>query len=327
MLQFFKNLLIFGEGGDGAGAAPAASADGQAADESGRISPDAGESRRLTRAERRARLEATLKAEQAQQEQQASQAQVPVTNAPAEQSPEDAFRGLINGQYKEQFDKIMTGRFAKAKQTENELEAARVEIARRDELLAQLAKEHGIEPGEDGKVNLEAIERYRKQARVEEYALENGVSDELAKKHVSMLDELATQKQQIQKMQDEQRERENYAAYLRIKGAAEEAQKTFPDMDVAATVNDPKFAHLIKVLSPAAAYSALHQMDLTSKAMQYAVTTTRAAAASTIQAGMARPVEGGLGRAAPAKIQANVQDKAWRDQVKRDARRGIYREF
>lgn len=326
MLHFFRNLLIFGEGGDGgdgAGAAPAAAPDGQAAENSGVTVPDAGERKRLSKAERRANFEAKLKAEQAQQ----AQPQQPKENAPAEQSPEEAFKALINGQYKEQFNKIMNGRFQKAKATEDELNTAKSDIAKRDELLDQLARAQGIEPGADGKISLDAIEKFTNRSRVEKYAMENGVSEEFAEQRINLENELKTKTQQIQQMKQEQQEREQYAMYLRIRGAAEEARRTYPGMDVDATVNDPRFAHLIKVLPPAAAYHALHQVEMTTQAMQYAVDTTKAATAATIQAGMARPSEGGLGRSAPAKIQTDVTNKKWREQIKRDARRGKFAEF
>lgn len=329
MLHFYQNLLIFGEGGDGgAGAAPGAAPAGQAADNgSGVTAPVAGEQRQLTKEERRAQRLAKFQAEQ----EKAQTQQQPAAETPAADLDKE-FENLIKGKYKAQYDasmqKAVTGRVKNLKDSSEENASLKTENSKMAGLLNQLAKAQGIEPGADGKINLEAIEQFVEDARVEQYALENGVSDEMARKQVSMEKELQTKTEQIRQMQAEQQERENYAMYLRVKGAAEEAKKAYPDMDLDATVNDPRFAHLIKVLPPAAAYGALHQMENTTKAMQYAVNTTRAAAAATIQAGMARPSEGGLGRSAtPAKIQIDVGNKAWRESIKRDARRGKFAEF
>lgn len=287
MLRFFKNLLIFGEGGDGgAGAATGGAPAGQAAENTGVSVPDAGEQRRLTREERRTRLEERLRAEQAQaQPQQPQQTQ----EAPEAKRP---LKELIKGEYKQEFDEyvqnLLNGRFKGVREAE-------ARSNRMEEMFSRLVgNRYDLKPGEDGKLDLDAVQKAMDEDDdlYENLAVELGTSVEYAKKYDAM-------QKKIQQADRERAEQERYAQFMYFQNAALEAQKTFPDMNVEETSNDPRFRRLLEVLSPAAAYHALHQVELTSNAMQYAVDTTKAGIASSIQAGQNRPAEGGLGRRAP----------------------------
>lgn len=287
MLRFFDNLLIFGEGGDGgAGAATGGAPAGQAADATGVSVPDAGEQRRLSKEERRARLEQRLQAEQAQaQTQQPQQAQAP-------EQTEPSFQELIKGKYKKEYGEALQaaiqGRFKGIREAE-------ARSNRMEEMFARMVGKHyDLHPGEDGKLDLDAVQ-HAMEADDDLYnlAAELGTSVETARKIDAM-------QKQIQAAEQERKAQENYARYLFLQNAAQEAQKTYPDMNVEETARDPRFQRLLEVLSPAAAYHALHQVELTTNAMQYAVDTTKAGISASIQAGQSRPSEGGLGRQAPA---------------------------
>lgn len=315
MLHFFRNLLIFGEGGDGgAGAATGPSTGAsEGADPTGVSVPDAGEQRRLTREERRARLEQKLKAEQEAQTQQ------PQTQ-PAPAEAKRPFEELIKGEYKEDYGKAVQATLQPRLENLKKAEARGKDA---EELLAQLVgNKYGLKAGDDGKLDLKAVREAMQNDDdlYEGLAAEMGTSVEFARKY----DEL---QKKAQAAEQQQREQERYNAYMRVRNAAAEAQKAFPDMDLEATVLDPRFTRLLDVLPPAAAYHALHQVELTTNAMQYAVDTTRAGIAASIQAGQNRPSEGGLGRQAPAttnRINKSPREmtRAERQEIRRRAERG-----
>lgn len=316
MLHFFKNLLIFGEGGDGgAGAAPEGAPEA-GAEETGVNVPDAGEqtvSRRLTKAERRAQLEEKLKAEQ--------QAQTPKREAetPKETPKEDykAIKERYKAEIGQDIQSAIQGRFKGVKDTETRLKEA-------EALLAQLTgNKYGIVAGDDGRLDLKAVRdaMQNDDDLYESKAAELGTSVETARKYAEM-------EQQLAAMQAERKSREDYAAYQQVVQQAEAAKKIFPNLDLNAEMGNPDFARLIRSNVPVeTAYRVIHDAEITAGAMQYAAQQAKQQASAAIQAGANRPAEGGLGRTAPANIQPRVNDKAWREAVKRDARRGIRREF
>ena len=317
MLHFFKNLLIFGEGGDGgAGAAPEGAPEAGAAENTGVNVPDAGEqtvSRRLTKAERRAQLEEKLKAEQ--------QAQTPKQEAetPKETPKEDykAIKERYKAEIGQDIQSAIQGRFKGVKDTETRLKEA-------EALLAQLTNnKYGITAGDDGRLDLKAVRdaMQNDDDLYESKAAELGTSVETARKYAEM-------EQQLAAMQAERKTREEYAAYQQVVQQAEAAKKIFPNLDLNAEMGNPDFARLIRSNVPVeTAYRVIHDAEITAGAMQYAAQQAKQQASAAIQAGANRPAEGGLGRTAPANIQPRVNDKAWREAVKRDARRGIRREF
>lgn len=317
MLRFFDNLLLFGEGGEGEGATPEGTPEEQTA-ASGVEIPDAGEqksSRRLTQAERRAKLEAKLQAEQAQAQAQQTQAEEPA------EKPEESFDELIKGRFKEEYGKAVQtaiqGRFKGVKDTEARLKQT-------EELLAQLtSNKYGLQPGDDGRLDLEAVQQAMQNDNdlYEAKAEELGTSIETARRFADMEKQLAT-------MQAERKTREEYAAYQQVVAQAEAAKKLFPKLDLNTEMGNPDFARLIRASVPVeTAYRVVHDAEITASAMQYAAAQAKQQASAAIQAGQNRPAENGLSRQSPANIQPRVMDKAWREAVKKDARRGIRREF
>lgn len=317
MARLFENLLLFGEGGDGGeGASPEAAA--EAANETGVTAPDAGEqkSRRLTKAERRAALEEKLKAEQ-----QASQAPEQEKAAEEEkQTPKKDYKA-IREEYKAEIGQdiqtAIQGRFKGVKDTEARLKET-------EQLLAQLTGDrYDIHPGNDGRLDLAAVKSAMQNDDnlFENKAAELGTSIETAKKFADM-------ERQVAEMTAERKSREEYAAYQQVVAQAEAAKKIFPNLDLNEEMGNPNFARLIRANVPVeTAYRVIHDAEITAGAMQYAAQQAKQQASASIQAGANRPTEGGLGRTAPANIQPRINDKAWREAVKRDARRGIRREF
>ena len=227
MLHFFKNLLIFGEGGDGgAGAAPEAAPEAGA--EAGVNVPDAGEhtvNRRPTKAERRAALEEKLKAEQQAQTPKAAPVETP------KETPKEDYKA-IKERYKAEIGQdiqtAIQGRFKGVRDTETRLKEA-------EELLAQLSgNKYGIQPGDDGRLDLKAVRDAMQQDDdlYEEQAQKLGTSVEYAREYDQM-------KRQLAEMQAERKSREEYAAYQQVVAQAEAAKTKFPNLDLNTEMETP----------------------------------------------------------------------------------------
>jgi flagellar hook protein FlgE len=317
--NLFKDLFLHGEG-DGAGAAPGGTAPG--AEAAGVTTPDAGEktaNRRPTKAERRAALEAKLEAERAAAQPQQS-AEPQQVKTPWEE---------IKKQYKDEYGKdvqsAIQGRFKNQADNAQELSSAKAELDKQSRLLAQLAEsQYGIKPGADGKIDIAAIEQAARKAKAEEYALENGVSEEFAEQRLQMEAELAEKNRQLRELQaaEEARKRDElqYAQFQKHREQAEAFRQKVPGFDLLAEMEKtPLFAHLLSCGVPVEnAYYAAHHDELMAVGQQAAAMQAQRALASSIQAGQSMPTEGGLGRS-PAASPQRVMNFKGRSKAERDA--------
>ena len=314
MFQFFKNLLIHAEGGEGASAAPAA----QGQENTGVTTPDAGEKKgRPSKAERRAALEAKLQAEQ--------QTATPNQNPQPQQgkaSWED-----IKKQYKDEYGKdvqaAIQGRFKNQADNATELNSAKEENARLNKLLSELAgRQYGIKPGADGKLDYAAIEEASKKDRVSEYALENGVSEEYAATRLQMEDELKEKDRQLSEYKHAEelrkQDQERYAQFKQHQQQAEAFRQKMPGFDLVKEMEaTPLFAHLLSCgVAVENAYYAAHHEELMQYGQQAAAMQATQALSTRIQAGQSMPTEGGLGRSPAASPQRITVQNLTRDQRK-----------
>ena len=323
MFQLFENLLIHAEGGESAGAAPAAPA-GEA---TGVQAPDAGEKKaRPSKAERRAALEARLQAEQ----QQAAQKAEPQPQA--EKTPWEE----IKKQYKDEFGKdvqtAIQGRFKNQADNSEELSTAKAELAKRDKLLAQLAEtQYGIKPGADGALDFTAIEAAAKKSRAEEYASAHGISEEYAAQRIQMEDELADKDRRLREFeaaeQARKEDQERYQQFQKHRQQAEAFRQKVPNFDLVTEMEStPLFAHLLSCgVNVENAYYAAHHEELMAAGQQAAAMQAERSLSARIQAGQSIPAEGGLGRspaASPQRISVQNLTREQRKELNRRALRG-----
>ena len=316
MFQLFKNLFIHGEGGDGAGAAPGAEA--PAAEETGVTAPDAGEKRRLTKAERRARLEEQLKA-QAQAQQPKEEAQLP------EQKPEQKLYT------QEEMERAITGRVKNLKDSNDENVKLKAEVERLQKLLTPLAEQQGIKPGADGTPDLDAIEAKNRQVRIEDYAAENGVSEEFAEERLQMQDRIDDQDRQLREYraaeEARQKDLEQYQMFQKHRQQAEQFRQKMPGFDLVKEMEaSPEFTRLIGYgVNVENAYYAIHHDELMAVGQQAAAIQAKRALSASIQAGQSMPAEGGLGRSPAASPQRAADLKFTKErlaEIRRRTRRG-----
>lgn len=325
--DFFINLMIHGgEGGDGASAAPGGETAG--AEETGVTAPDAGEkAKRPNKAERRARVEAQLRAEAQERSQTAAQQQ-----PQPEKRPFDEIEQLYHDEIGQKIQTAVTGRVKNLKDSEAELNRTKAELEKQSKLLAALAEsQYGIRPGADGKIDLAAIEGKVNQSRAEEYALENGVSEEFASERLEMEARIEEQDRQLQEFQaaEEQRQKDeaDHARFLQHQEQAEAFRAKMPGFDLIKEMEaSPVFTRLINNgIGVESAYYAVHHKELMAVGQQAAAIQAQRALAATIQAGQSMPTEGGLGRSPAANPGSVVDPHAFTKENRRELRRRVAR--
>lgn len=326
--ELFKNLILHGgEGGDGASAAPGGET--AVAEDAGVTTPDAGEktaNRRPNKAERRAALEAKLQAERAAAQPQQNQPQ-------PEKRPFDEIEQLYHDEIGQKIQTAVTGRVKNLKDSEAELNRTKAELEEQSKLLAALAEsQYGIKPGADGKNDIAAIKGKLNQSRAEEYALENGVSEEFAEERLEMEARIKEQDRQLRELQaaEEQRQKDeaDHARFLQHQEQAQAFREKMPGFDLIKEMEaSPVFTRLINNgIGVESAYYAVHHKELMAVGQQAAAIQAQRALAASIQAGQSMPSEGGLGRS-PAANPGSVVDphtfsKEYRKELRRRQARG-----
>lgn len=327
----FANLRLFGEGGDGgAGAAPGPDA-GQSA-EPGVQAPDAGEHRRLTKAERRARIEKQLQAEQAQKPPPKSSAD-PQPAEPVKQ-PFDEIEKLYHDEIGGKIQKAVTERVKNLKDSEAELNALKERSARQEALLGRLTKKYNLKAGEDGRLDLDAAEKAvdDDDELYEAGAVEHGWSTD-TEKYVSGLERKAEELKNLREQQAKEAERQRQdflqrQQFERRLAETEAAKKLYPNIDLIAEMQDRTFASLMNnpLITVQQAYEVVHRDEIRAAEAARVQDATTQRMASSIRAGAARPTEGGLGRQAAVNpdhvLDPRNLTKAERRQLKERARRG-----
>lgn len=328
MFPLFKDLLIHGEGGDGgAGAAPGAEAPG--AEAAGVTVPDAGEqrqNRRPNKAERRAALEAKLAAERAAAHpQQSAQPQQQKTSW-------EEVKKQYHDEYGKDIQNAIQGRFKNQADNAQELSTAKAELEKQSKLLAQLAEsQYGIKPGEDGKVDLAAIEKHLNKSRAEDYAIENGVSEEFAEERLQMEDRLKEQDRQLREFEEAEKKRQQdaaqFAMFQQHRQQAEAFREKVPGFDLVKEMeSNPTFAKLIASGFPVeTSYYAAHHEELMAVGQQAAAVQAQRALSANIQAGQSMPTEGGLGRSPAASPQRVTNPRQWTKAQRAEIRRRVQR--
>lgn len=321
---FIDLMLHGGEGGDGASAVPGGET--AVAEDAGVTAPDAGErTKRPNKAERRARMEAQLKAEAQERSQAVAQPQ-------PEKRPFDEIEQLYHDEIGQKIQTAIQGRFKNQTDNAEELNSTKAELEKQSKLLAALAEsQYGIKPGADGKIDIAAIEGKVNQSRAEEYALENGVSEEFASERLEMEARIEEQDRQLRELQaaEEQRQKDeaDHARFLQHQEQAEAFRAKMPGFDLIKEMEaSPVFTRLINNgIGVESAYYAVHHKELMAVGQQAAAIQAQRALAASIQAGQSMPAEGGLGRSPAANPGSVVDPHAFTKENRRELRRRVAR--
>lgn len=289
---FLKNLQLFAEGGDGgASAAPAGDA-GTGAAGPGVTTPAAGV-----------------------QEQQAQPAK----------TPEEEFEELIAGdKFKNIFQKRVNGIVTnRLKGKESTIRSMQTSLERANGLLRTVgSRAYGMNFDEDGAVDYDAFQTHVDADRdmIAKAAATAGLSEDAYL-------ERERYKGQIAALTAEKQEQANRAFYDRIVQQAEAAKADYPSLDLMKEMDNPAFATLIRNgFNVKNAYESVHFADIMAAKNAEAARAAELRLSSTIQAQGGRPVENGVQRQAASNGSVDLNPRKWskeyREQIKRDTRRG-----
>lgn len=235
-------------------------------------------------------------------------------SVPAQEEPAETYESLIKGKYKAEYDADVQGI------VQNRLRTAKAREAKTQALLEVLGKRYNIDvsnPDMDYEELTAAVVADQKYLEAE--AAEQGLSPE----QLSTIKKLQYQADQRRAAEQatiqEQRQR---ALFGRIAREADELRAEYPDMDIRAEIQDPRFMRLMENDVPVRnAYIALHP-ELMQRAAQQAAQAAQQRVAATIQAGARRPMENGIGGNTASYTEIDVRDPNVRKELRRRAMAG-----
>ena len=217
--------------------------------------------------------------------------------------------------YDQRVQKAIKGRFKT-----NEAEKAKL-----TPMLQMLGERYGIQAGEDGSYDVDALTQALQDDDMlyEQEALERGMS-------IEQLKESKARDRELERLQAAEKKRiadeQQRAAFDRVAQQTVQAKQVYPGLDIQQELKNPAFQRLVwgAGVDVRTAFEVVHRDEIMSGALKYAAQKTRSDVASTIAAGRARPVEGAAGGAVAVDNQMvpSKLTKEQRENIKMRARRG-----
>ncbi len=204
---------------------------------------------------------------------------------PPEEPPKPTFDELIEGDYKEDFNKkmqsIVQNRIKNVKGSEESLRAL-------EPVLQSLAEKYGVEDSTDIKSLVEAFTN--DDSLYEEEAQERGIDVETLKN----IKKLERQNAEFaREMERRERETENAQAWQEVLRQAEEAKEIYPNLDIKEEMQNDDFAHLVAVNVPVkTAFEVVHHDELQAMSAKVIADQTARRVANSVKANRKRVGEG-----------------------------------
>lgn len=234
-----------------------------------------------------------------------AQQQDTATQKPAG-DPEDrsaAFEELIKGDYKDQYAKRVEDTVNKRLKG---LKGKAEGFDKLQPMVELLARKYGIEPGENGSYDHDAILKAAEEdgSWIEDRAAKNGLTIEQQRQFDRMERENAQLHEQMQQRKAQESADKIYAQWM---GEAEALKKTYGKFDLEAEMQNPDFLRLLQSgVSMEGAFKAVHMDELMRGGMEYAVRETAKQAAAKVAANGNRPRENGSSGNAAAIYKSDV---------------------
>ena len=298
MLEILRlNLQLFADGGDGG--------DGGSASTTGEnVGGDSGEDKILASIPEKARKyyqKATEKTANSTNKTSDNKAQSTNESSTTEKIP---YKDLIKGEYKDEhkayMDEAIGERFKKYKGIEESLGTYKG-------MLDVVANKYGVNPDDENylevlKEKIEADDSY-----YENYAVEHNVSNEEARRIVTMERKVA----QYDAMQEQQRQQEQARQQILVlRQNAEKTKAQFPNFDLDSEMQDERFRRLCAVNNgdTTAAYMACHWNDILPATVRMASQQIQTQTANAVASNKSRPVENGISSVAPSVVQNDFRN-------------------
>ena len=208
-------------------------------------------------------------------------------DAAPEQDHAEAFRALIQGPYKKEYDRqvqtIVRERLKNCARSEQLLQA----------LAPTLEQDYGVDTAS---LSVEQAERLAQVSP----------------------DGKLPQTQ-------EQREQAMRAGYERLRGQFEQVREAYPQAELAQELEDPAFMRLVvRGVDAKSAYELTHLQELRKSAVAYGARRAREELTAAMQAGYLRPREGGMAQSGCGAFAESPEQwsRKTREELKTRARRG-----
>lgn len=241
---------------------------------------------------------------------------------PATDRERKSFRELIEGDYKDDYEKelkkVVGSRLKKSQGTEKELERYR----KLDVALGLLSERYGIS-SENG-LDLEKLEEAIRgdDELFMEQAAERGMAPDALRNQKMLEFENKSLKGQMQMAAERQRRE---AEYAQMKEASEELKGLYPEFELDKEMLNPKFGRLVAAgVDMRTAYEVAHRDEIAKATMEYSAKKASEALAANVAANRARPDENSVTGMPQVKFQSSPKDwtKEEREEIRRRVRKG-----
>lgn len=301
--KLLLNLQLFGEGGDGGDGGSAVSAGDNAIDTSGEKIP-ASIPEKAKKYYQKA-MEKTS-ANSAVSTPLASE-KVQTTNEPKATTEKIPYADLIKSDdYKEEhkayMDKTIGDRLKKYKGIE--------EVSGKQKaILDVVASKYGVNPDDENFLEVLQQKIDEDDSYYENYAMEHDMSNEEARRILSMERKVAqidAEKAAIEAERAEMARQEQMRQQIMLlRQNAEKTKSQFPEFDLDTEMQDERFRKLCAVNNgdTTAAYMACHWNEIIPAKVQMASRQIQAQTAQAVASNKARPIENGLSSSAPSVVE------------------------
>lgn len=238
------------------------------------------------------------------------------TTSDSLEAKREAFRNLIEGEYKDQYTEMFQQSFNRRFRESKGMEAS---LNAQKPIMDILAQRYNITDGDAGKI-LKAVEQ--DNVYWEDAAEEAGLTVEQYKAMKALERENEQFKQMRQRQQADQAAQQKMNQWY---AEAEQVKQLYPGFDFRAETGNKQFTDLLKKgISVQQAYELIHRDEINAAIAKNAAQTAGQQMAAKIQNKAARPQENGMSSQSAVIVKNDVHNlsKADRAEAARQAMRG-----
>ena len=237
---------------------------------------------------------------------------------------EETWDDLIKGKFKKDYDKAIKSAINKRFKNDRGLQS---QIDSIDPIVRAMADRYGVKPNPDGSIPIAALQAAidNDNSFYEKEAFERGISVEELKRSKQM-------EREISMLKNQQAQSERDRQWQEVVTQAEATKQMYPNFDLDTEMSDPNFGRLLATMQKAGmpnavqtVYEVIHKDEIMSGAMAFTAQKVAAKVANSVQSGMSRPSENGVGQQSTASVGAVDPSKLTRaqiDDIKMRAARG-----
>lgn len=248
----------------------------------------------------------------------------PATADQSGEPVEETWDSLIKGKYKSDYDKAIkkaiNNRFKNDRNLQGQIDSI-------DPIIRTMAERYGVRPNPDGSIPIAQLQAAidNDNSIYEKEAFEKGIPVEQLKRTKQLEREVA-------QLRNQNAQSERDRQWNEVVQQAEAAKQVYPNFDLDSEMQNPNFGRLLATMQRSGfpnavktVYEIIHKDEIMGGAMAYAVQQTQNKISNSIQSGMTRPAENGIGQQSAASV-GNVDPskltKAQIDDIRKRAERG-----